>query len=509
MASCNEVAAFLQQVAARSVTSPLAPADVDALAQYKLVRRLSKDELSQVEQQVATIQAAQLALAQAAAQRQQQAGEVSKDLRQSHSILFHLEGVDHQHAHLEHLQQEEEALKVLDEGLVKRQQEFAQLLVDRALLNSVAPFNGGFLAITTRGRLALRDLNARLYRVGDQPFPSYWTEATRVDDELLTIANASAQVESPLATELPSVERSYLWAVALGLVKSGGDPNTRLRAYLDAYHRLHDLSENVENLLMSAEILAVLPRPLDDAVEWLGALMREVDELGVPAPAQLGVASILLLGERADGTFATDMLRGYLTNTPSFEAAALLAVWNKPYEELSARFAYLKSLVASWGYSASEDTELSSAYLAASDLPADSVAPKLAILSRGLAGYLQYPLVAAAILASIPVLEANETLNLVEKAYEILGQRTGPMAQAELITFAVRAIHGIEVRTVDELDTTARAPLTPPGFSYANVPPRIWLPVFIAHNSYYATFSGIGGPHPGHVHAWGGGGFTG
>ena len=38
-----------------------------------------------------------------------------------------------------------------------------------------------------------------------------------------------------------------------------------------------------------------------------------------------------------------------------------------------------------------------------------------------LKNYLEYPLVAAAILTSIPTLEANETLDLMEKAYSLLG----------------------------------------------------------------------------------------
>ncbi len=509
MSTCAEVAAFLKEAAARNITASLTPPDLDLLQKLSLVRRFTPEDLHQVEQQVATIQASQMALAQAASQRRQQAEEVARDTQRTHSILFHLEGVDRQHARLDHLQNEQVALKTLDDDLAKRQQDFAQLLIGQALLNSVSPFDGGFLAITTQGRMALRDLTARLYRVGEQPFPAYWDEAVRVDGELVSIAGSSAQIEAPLASAIPGIERAYLWAVAIGLVKTGGEPETRLRSYLEAYGRVKGLSENVENVLLASEVLAVLPRPLDASVGIVRSLMDDLDDLSVPSPARLGVAAILLLGERADGTFAIDMLQGYLTQTPSYESAALLAIQNRPYAELVSKFGNLKSLVAGWGFSPSEDTELSSAYLAASELPVGSVGPKLSILSRGLSGYLQYPLVAAAILASIPVLEANETLNLVEKAYEILGQRTGPMSQAELITLAVRAIHGVEVKSVDELDTTPKAVPTPPGFSYANVAPRLFLPVFIAHNSYYATFSGIGGPHPGHVHAWGGGGFTG
>jgi hypothetical protein len=105
-------------------------------------------------------------------------------------------------------------------------------------------------------------------------------------------------------------------------------------------------------------------------------------------------------------------------------------------------------------------------------------------------------------------MEANETLSLLERAYELLGQRTGPMSQAELICLAVRLIHGIRVRSVDELDATARAaPAAATGAARAYYPvgPRwFFVPLIVTHGAYYSTFSGFGGPHPGHVHAVGG-----
>lgn len=512
MATCNQVAAFLEQVSAKTVTDRLPEDDLAGLEKLGVVRRLSSADVQAIQQQVAELQTAQLEISQHLAERQQAAGAIAADTKKSHSILFHLEGVDEQHSVLERLQQEGQALKTLDDEIARHQQAFAQLLVNRALLESVGAYNGGFVAITTPGRMVLRDLTARLYRVGDQSFTDYWADATRVDDELTTIAGTSARMIQPMTDELHDVERSYLWAVAIGLVKAGGDPAERLRLFFDAYERVADLSDNLENRLMAGEILAALPRPIDDLSTETRTLLHEVGELGVADEARLGVAAILVLGRRADGTYATESLRQFLTVTASCEAAALLAIQNVDLLVLSQKFAQLKGLFASWGYSASEDTELSSAFLATSDLPVESVSPKLAILTRGLSGYLAFPLVASAILASIPVLEANETLNLMEKAYEILGQRTGPMPQAELISLAVRTVHGVDVRSVNALDPTAAAPPsapTPAGFSYVGIPPRLWLPVLIAHNSYYSTFSGIGGVHPGHVHAWGGGGFTG
>lgn len=510
MASCNEVATFLHEVSDRTVASRLAPDDVTALTNLNLLRRISDTELQALEQRVLTIQTANAQYAQEDRQQQQLQENVVADTKRSHSILFHLEGVDKQHSTLERLQQENAALKSLDDDLLKRQQEFSQLLLDQSLLAAATKYNGDHIAITTQGRLALRDLDARLFRVGEEPFATYWNESVRIDGEIQGIADGSGRLVPPLAQALADVERGYLWAIAIGLTKSGGDPQARLNGFLDAFHRLDPSNANLENALMAAEILSTEERPLDEAVPMLESLVQEVGEMDIPSEARLGVAAILLMGQRADGTFATAPLASFLGATPSHEAAALLAIRNEPYPDLLQRFTVLREVFTGWGYSFSEDTELSAAYLAISDLPADAVAPKMSILTRGLSGYLQYPLVAAAILATIPVLEANETLNLMEKAYEILGQRTGPMSQAELISLAVRTIHGIDVRQVDAIDPTATvAPATPTGFSYAAIPPRIWLPTYIVHGWYYSTWSGIGGPHPGHVHVWGGGGFTG
>jgi hypothetical protein len=258
---------------------------------------------------------------------------------------------------------------------------------------------------------------------------------------------------------------------------------------------------------MSSEMLASLRRSIAESLPLLGQLDAQVQRAGVPKEASLGVASILLLGQRQDGTFATANLSNFLRITRSFESAALLAIVNRPFEEQAGKFTSLRAMFGGWGYQPSEDVELSSAYLTVSDLPAESVGTKLAIITRGMGAYLQYPLVASSILASIPVLEANETLNLLEHAYEIVGPRAMPLSQPELICLAVRMVHGIRNETVSNLDTTATAPaVTTATGSYVG-PRFLFVPLIVTHGAYYSTFSAFGGAHPGHAHS--GGGFVG
>jgi hypothetical protein len=67
-------------------------------------------------------------------------------------------------------------------------------------------------------------------------------------------------------------------------------------------------------------------------------------------------------------------------------------------------------------------------------------------------------------------------------------------------------IHGIKNELVKELDPTAKITNTPVQFTHA--PSSLFFlyraPVIVAHTSYFATFSGIGGAHPGHIHGVGG-----
>jgi hypothetical protein len=192
--------------------------------------------------------------------------------------------------------------------------------------------------------------------------------------------------------------------------------------------------------------------------------------------------------------------------TKSYESAALLAIVNQPIQDLWQKFSTLRGLFNSWGFSASEDVELASAFLTLSELPVQGLDTKLGIITRGMGTYLQYPLVASAILAAIPTLEANETLSLLEKAYEVVGRRAMPMSEPELICLAVRVIHGIRDETIGQLDTTAAAHAVPPApMGYMYGPRFFFVPVIVAHGSYFSTYSGVGGVHPGHAHVMGGG----
>jgi hypothetical protein len=376
-------------------------------------------------------------------------------------------------------------------------------------MDTMIPLGTGYVGLTGFGLVQSRDLGFRLYRLSDAPFTAYWDQAKQIRQEMDSLALGGQSYVTGLAGPLTGVDRSYLWAIGIGLAQIQPDPTKGGPAFLSAYTSLGTLSSNVENRLMSAEMLTTSPQPLDANLGALGQLDGEVRKAGVPKESSLGVASILLLGRRADGTYATENLTHFLQLTKSFESAALLAIVNRPYADMSQKFAQLRALFGAWGFAPSEDVELSSAYLSMSELPVDGINTKLAILSKGMGAYLQYPLVAASILASIPVLEANDTLNLLEQAYGIIGRTAGGLSQAELICLAVRMIHGIRSETITGVDSTATVVPAPVGAAYYAYGPRFFfVPIIIAHGAYFSTYSAFGGAHPGHAH-FSGGGFTG
>ncbi len=505
MTSCKEIYAFLSQVAGKNATATLSEADAALLSQMNLVQFLTVDQYHDLESKVQALGADQAAITQEMAQRAGAVREVQEDTRKTHSILFHLEGKEKQAASRQREVDAENQLKAVDTDLAQKQQQFGQLVAQRSMLDTITPYNGRYVGLTGFGAVATRDLGVRLYRVSDTDFATYWDQTNKITQDLTALAAGGADYFVHLAPLIPGADRSNLWAISIGLDRNQPDIGQGTANFLTVYNDIQLLSKNIENRLMASEILVSLPRPIGEEYPTLVQVIRDVGKMNVPSEAALGVASILLLGQRGDGTIATQNLQTYLTSTRSYESAALLAILNLPIAELNAKFQSIRAMFGGWGYQASEDVELSSAYLAVSELPVEGISTKLAILARGLATYLAYPLVAASVLATISTLEANDTLNLLEHAYDIVGRRSMPMSQAGLICLAVRMLHGIRNELVGPLDSAAAVPATPTRVPGVYGPRFFFVPIVLVNYAHFSTFSGIGGVHPGHVHGFGGG----
>lgn len=502
MANCRQVNDFLTQLRARSVSVPLADPEIDGLAGLSLVSVVSAQQYQDLSQRVGGLGAAQANLVAEQGERAMLSRKLGDEVRREHSILFHLRGKEQQAANVSAEAQDRAKLAAEDAELTQREQAFNQLLAQRTQLDALTPVGGRYVGLTVPGALALRDLGVRLYRYADTDFGSYAAEMQHITQELGGIANIGAAYFAGLSASLPDADRAYLWAIGVGLAKVVPDASSGGPKFLDSYRAVAQFSPNVENRLMASEILTAIPTPSAEAAPMLGQLVDGFRHVGVPAESALGVGAIVLYGRRADGSFATESVRAFLRATRCYEAAALLGITNSPADALEQKFDGLRALFRGWGYENSEDTELAAAYLTVSEYAPEQVGSKLAIIARGMLAYLEYPLVAAAILSSIATLEANEALNLVEKAYGIVGRVASGLQQTELICLAVRMVHGIRNELVGSLDTTATpSPVPAPAY----VPRPMFLPIIVAHGTYYSTFGGLGGIHPGHVHGLAGG----
>ncbi|MGP8072202.1 MAG: hypothetical protein ACLPZM_03625 [Thermoplasmata archaeon] len=509
MTRCADIYAFLNQVSARQVETTLSEGDANLLTQLGLIQVFTADQFKAAQSADQALGADRQAIAVEMAQRTQLAQAAAEEERKTHSFLFHLEGREKQDAELQRASGAEAQLKTTDGDLAQKQQEFAQLVAQQSLLDTLTPYGDRFVGLTSRGAVELRDLGLRLYRVSDSDFTAYWNQAQKITVDLTQLATGGAEYFARLSPPLNGADRSLLWGISIGLAKSQPNAAQGSDAFVTTYRKVFGLTGNLENRLMSTEILSALPRPIDQEYPGLVQILGDVRHLNVPSESALGVASILLLGRREDGTIATPNLAQYLGVTRSYESAALLSIVNLPVNEQTAKFQSLRGMFAGWGYQPSEDVELSSAYLAVSELPANGISTKLAIIAKGLSTYLQFPLVAASVLASVSTLEANETLNLLEHAYEIVGPRAAPLSQAELICLAVRMVHGIRDELVTSLDATAALPPPPPRMPGMYGPGFFFVPIFVVHQAYFGTYSGFGGAHPGHAHGFGGGGVGG
>jgi hypothetical protein len=441
---------------------------------------------------------------------------LKEEEKKTHSILFHFEAKEKKEAELESVESERNIVSKEEADIAERGSEINELIQKKSRIDRMVQYDGKYLSLTGLGVITLNDLNVRNYRVSDNEFSDFIEESRETSGELLSIATKGSFQVSSLRVEFPETDLSQLWSVSIGLAKLQGDQNQISQRFLLALGILKHFNSTIENKMMAAEIMtsyradpsqSPTNSDLQNLSESLSSLDHEIrHHAKVPKQLMAGVAAIIMFGRRFDGTFPTDRFVEFSKMTSSFESAAILSVINVPSDQLSGKFQSFRSLFNSWGYQISEDTELASAYLSISDLGPDDVKTKMTIIIDALKNYLEYPLVAAAILASISTLEANETLDLMEKAFSLLGSFAAGLERSELISLSVRMIHGIKNELVKELDPTAKIIKTPVQFTY--VPSNIFFiyyaPLIIVHSSYYSTFSGIGGFHPAHVHGVGG-----
>jgi hypothetical protein len=525
--NCDGVKGFLNQIHDRQEPiSPIPPVELAYLTGNGYVSNVTKDEYDKGVQEVARL--SQLT-AQVYAERSQ-LGQAEATLRQDEgkerSVSFHFEGKEKKDELRGRIQSETEATTKEEDELGTLEANVNSLIQQKSNIDRMVPYDGGYVSLTGLGTLVLNDLNVRDYRVASEEFSDFVGEIKSVYSELRAIADRAKTYVSLIKPRIPELEEddylshphpdlpdntvrapSMLWATAIGLAKLQGDQNAIGNRFIEAFEILQSRDSTLPNKLMASEIVTALGgQEVEELIAAMESIGNQIKHMGVPKELAVGVAATMLAGRKYDRTYPTDRLVQFTKLTKSYDAASILSVMNTPVDALSSSFQQFRSLFTSWGYMTSEDTEIASAFLAIGELGAPEVEVRLKYIVEQLHNYLEYPLVAGAILASIPVFEAHEALDLLEKAVTLLSGYASGLERSELVALAVRMIHGVRNEIVKSIDPTARIAQTPVQFTYPMAPGLfIWYrPVIIAHSYYHATFSGMGGFHPAHSHGVGG-----
>jgi hypothetical protein len=513
---CNDVRSFFSQIAGKSVSMQIQQTDMDYFSTNGYLVVMQNEEYARASAEVSNLAQMNEELLGEKTEDGSVETLLQKEEKKTHSILFHFEGKAKREAEFENIELEKGIVSKEEADIAAKDAKIKDLIQKKSIIDRMVQYDGKYLALTGNGIILLNDLNVRNYRVSDREFLDFLEEYKGTYYELHSIAETGSFHVSILRTAFPKADLSQLWSVSIGLAKLQGDQSQINQRFFKALEVLHHFDSTDENKMMAAEVITAsgIDRPQSSGAPDLSDLSTSLVNLDnelrrqvkVPKELSAGVAATIMAGRRFDGTLPTDRFVEFSKITSSYESAAILAILNVPSDQLVGKFQSFRSLFNSWGYTLSEDTELASAYLSISDLGPDDVKTKMTIIVDALKNYLEYPLVAAAILASIPTLEANETLDLMEKAYSVLGPFATGLERSELISLSVRMIHGIKNELVKKLDPTAKITNTPVQFTYA--PSYVFFiyrgPLIIAHSSYHSTFSGIGGAHPAHVHGVGG-----
>ena len=441
---CNDVRTFLSQIAGKSVSIQIQQADLDFLCNSGYLSMMQKEDYDQASAEVSNLTKMNIDLQNETNAERTLDATLKEEEKKTHSITFHFEAKEKKQAELETEENERNIVSKEEADIVERDSKIKELIQKKSIIDRMVQYNGKYLALTGLGVITLNDLNVRNYRVSDNEFSDFIDESCETSNELLSIASRGSFHVSRFREEFPDYDLSQLWSVSIGLAKLQGDENQISQRYLLALGLLKHFNSNIENKMMAAEIMTSSKadpsqlqnnsdlQNLCDSLVSLDHQLRHDDH--VPKPLSAGVAATILFGRRFDGSFPTDKFAEFSKMTSSYESAAILSIINVPSDQLAGKFQSFRSLFNSWGYQISEDTELASAYLSISDLGPDDVKTKMIIIIDGLKNYLEYPLVAAAILTSITTLEANEALDLMEKAYSLLGSFAAGLERSELIS---------------------------------------------------------------------------
>ncbi|MHB1439700.1 MAG: hypothetical protein ACYCSO_01155 [Cuniculiplasma sp.] len=478
------------------------------LINNKYIESFTKDQYLALSNEVAEIEQISKNMAEERA-----AFQKAKNLEESysnkiHSIRFHLEGKEKKTEEKDQFQKEIDEVNEIFKAEKTYEEQFNQLMAKKSQLSGMVPLDQVYVKITDEGKQIIHDLSLRLYRFSDEEFSNYQTEMNATIGELTNIVVSAKGYFNYLEGIVSDIEqKSTLFSTAIGLAKFKDSVESVETRFRNAYEEMGKFTKNVENRLMATEILTGSGTDISEQMRSFAEVHKEIrHKIHIPRESATAVTAITFLSRRYDGTFPLENLKTFMNITPSYESAAVMASINKPLEDTQAKFVAMKRIFSAWGYDTSEDLELSSAYVAISDLQPEEIKDKLSVIIDAIKNCLEYPLVSSTIIATVPVMEANETLDLLSKAYNIIENNVSGFEKSEIMAASVSLVHGIKKELITDVDSKAPVVNTPYNFHYMPSPFffPFYMPMLMVQGSYFSTFSGIGGVHPAHIHSVGG-----
>lgn len=481
---------------------------LDYLKNQGYIAVYSKDDYSNLENEVSHLDETSAKIATEKGEMQKENEVLAQDERKEHSIKFYFEKKEKKEQVKTEIESERANVDEVFKSEKQDQDELNSLLAKKSLINSMVPYSQEYVMLTAKGKICVHDLALRLYRFSDEEFSSYEKEMSTTLGQLNDIVTTARAYYTYLENTVTDIEqKSTLLSTAIGLAKFRDNIEDMERKFGSLYSEMGEFTRNVENRLMATEILAGSGKDISNDIDEFKEVYKKVrHEARIPRESSTAVSAIIYLSKRYDGTYPIGNLSEFTKVTDSYESAAIMSSIDKNTSETTGKFIQMKEIFSHWGYDASEDVELSSAYIAISELQPPEIKDKLSVVIDAIKNYLEYPLVASTVVATIPVMESNETLDLLSKAYNILENSVPGFERSEIMAAAVSLVHGIKNELIMGVDSKAPVVNTPYHFYYMPSPFLFpfYMPMFMAQGSYYSTFSGIGGVHPAHIHSVGG-----
>jgi hypothetical protein len=534
---CSQVRSILSQITAKTDNIAIPRADFDFLVSGGYLSVMQETDYQNLVSEISNFDRLNTAQQNEITKMAADNSTLNHDLKETHSIKWHFESKEKKEMVTNRVNEEKGEVTTEESDIAARSVLINQLIQKKSLLDKIAKCTIAdtsvpcYVTVTAAGMTVLSDLNVRNYRVSDTDFSDFITESNATLTELKGIAERAAGYAAELKKTFPDARNSYstddddyddqdhamplsqVWGVAISLAKLQGDPTAISAMFFNNVTALKEFNSDVFNTLLAAEVMTSLSlnansqnvtQTITDLITNLKSIISQISSIGVSAEKQVGIGAMLLAERMYDGTYPISRFSAFTKVSTSFESAAILAGLNAPVDQTTTRFQEFQTMFQQWDSGVSYDTELASAYLAASGFQPDDIKVKLQIILQGLKTYLAYPATPGAILASIPVFEAYETLDLMEKACTFLTSYANTLERSEAVSLAVRMIHGIKNERVKEINPAAPISSTPVQFTYTPSYYFVYWPLFFAHTYSHNTFSSAGGFHPGHAHGVGG-----